>query len=143
MTEVLDLAAVFTRDTVKLQDGTTYELRNQQEFGILDDHKLRTLLNRIEEFRHADAATQTEEAAAQASQMLRELATMLVVGLEQEIEDWACVAIFRFWTERVQSAPPSDEDPPKPRTTVASSRGSKPSTAATRSTGSPKSPAGR
>lgn len=141
MTEVLDLAEVFTRDTVKMHDGTTYELRNRVEFGLVDDHRLRTLLVRIDEFN--DTKDKTEEASAQASAMLRELATMLVVDLETEIPDWACVAIFRFWTARVREQEPAD--PPKPRrpTTAASSRGSRRSTAATPKRGSSGSPAGR
>ncbi len=136
MTEVLDLGAVFDRDTVKLPDGKTVELRNQQEFGIVDDHKLRTLLKQIDETRKLGQEV-SEEDALRASQMLRDLATMLVVDLEAEIPDWACVAIFEFWVKRAQGDEPAP-DPPKPRrrTTGASSRGSKHSTAATRKPGS-------
>jgi hypothetical protein len=139
VTEVLDLGAVFDRDTVKMPDGTTYELRNQQEFGVLEDHRLRTLLEQIESF--DTSGTKSEEDAEKASKLLRDLATMLVVDLQTEIADWACVAIFRFWVDRAKgenpATPPQPAKKPAPqRTTGVSSRASKRSTAAKRKHGS-------
>jgi hypothetical protein len=143
VTEVLDLASVFERDTVKMQDGTTYELRNQQEFGVVDDHKLRALLKAVDEFKAGDLDASEQDAEA-ASKMLRDLATMLIVDLKTEIPDWACVAIFEFWVSRAQGENPADPPKkPRPRTTAASSRGSKRSTAATRKPGSKTSRRGR
>ena len=133
MTEVLDLDSVFARDTVKL-NGNEYELRNQQEFGILDDHKLRSLIDKIQQFQ---SGADTEEDAVKASALLRDLATMLVVDLSDEVPDWACVAIFEFWMQRAQGEAPAN--PPKPaarRTTASSSRNSKPRTAAVPKRGS-------
>jgi hypothetical protein len=132
VTQVLDLAAVFERDTVKMPDGTQHELRNPQELGILEEHRLRLLLKKIEEF---TAGAKSEQDAEQASKLLRELATMLVVDLEAEIPDWACVAIFQFWVKRVEGEE-KPANPRKPRTTAGSSRGSKRSTAATPKRGS-------
>jgi hypothetical protein len=148
VTEVLDLGAVFDRDTVRMPDGTTYELRNAQEFGVLDDHRLRMLLKKIEELksRAKSGGQSSEKDAEEASKLLRDLATMLVVELQTEIPDWACVAIFQFWVNRAQGETPAGDTPGPPRsrrTTVASSRGSKRSTAATRKPGSKKSPRGR
>lgn len=136
MTESLDLGALFERDTVKMKDGTTLELRNQQEFGVLDDFKLRSLIDRISTLEQT--ASVSEEDATKASELLSELAAMIVVDCPAAIEDWACVAIFRFWTKRLdEQAPALPPRKPRPRrTTAGSSRGSKPSTAATRKRGS-------
>jgi hypothetical protein len=132
MGNVLDLSAVFDRDTVKMPDGTEYELRNQQEFGILDDHHLRTLIDKITSL---NAVAESEDDAVKAAALLQELAAMLVVDLSVDVPDWASVQIFQFWVARAQGEAPAD--PPKPRrTTAASSRGSKRSTAATRKPGS-------
>ena len=137
MTEVLDLAAALDRDTVKMPDGATFELRNHQEFGIVDEHRLRTLLEKITAF-EATAADATEDEAQQASKMLRDLAAMLVIDPPEVIEDWVCAAVFAFW---MKNAPVEEEaaNPPKPagrRTTGGSSRNSKPRTAVARKRGS-------
>jgi hypothetical protein len=137
VSESLDLTNVFDRDTVKLPGGTEYEIRNPEEFSILEEHQLNNLLKRIDVARGKAQTDDTEEAAKQASELLRELATLLIVDLKEEVTDWACVAVFRFWTERI-SAAAEKANPPKPRgrTTGKSSRGSKRSTAATRKAGS-------
>lgn len=135
-TETLDLGALFKRDDVKLPGGVTVELRNQQEFGVLDDFRLRSLIDRIQAAEQA--ATQSEEDAIKASELLHELATMIVVDCPEKIDDWACVAIFRFWTKRIADTEPADpsQKPRARRTTAGSSRGSKRSTAGTRKPGS-------
>lgn len=136
MAEALDLGALFERDTVKMKDGTTLELRNQQEFGVLDDFKLRSLIDRVQLLEQT--AGQNEEDATKASELLKELAAMIVVACPPDIEDWACVAIFRFWTKRINDQAAADPSPkPRPRrTTGGSSRGSKRSTGATPKRGS-------
>jgi len=140
VTQVLDLSTLFERDTVKMPDGSSYELRNPQEFGVLDEHKMRALMKKAADL---DAVSDpTDAQAAEAAKILHDLATMLIVDLRDEIPDWACVAIFRFWIEKAGTDEPGDGSPRKPRTTAASSRGSKRSTAATRTRGS-KSRAGR
>jgi hypothetical protein len=139
--KVLDLDAAFSRDTVKV-GGKTYELRAPQEFGIVEDHKLRKLI--VAASAIDNKKTTTEADAVKASQLLRDLATMLVVDLQEEIPDWACVAIFDFW---IGNAPGDDGPPPQPAprpaakkkttsTGAKSSLRSKSSTAATRKRGS-------
>jgi hypothetical protein len=139
VTETLDLGAVFDRDSVKMPDGTEYQLRNKDEFSIVEDQKLRSLIRQIGEF--SESSADSEEDAAKASKMLHDLSTMLVIDAPEDVPDWACVEIFRFWTKRAGAeVPPAD--PPKPRrrrTTGGSSRNSKRSTAAPRKTGSSKS----
>lgn len=143
-TQVLDLDAAFERDEVKLNDKK-YLLRNQQEFSILQWHQIVSLDDQAK--RLAKTAGSSEANAKKLSSMQRDLAAMLIVDLDpqDEIPDWACAAILRFWAERVNAKADKgdDGDPPKGRrTTGSSSRGSKRSTAATRKTGSSKSQAG-
>lgn len=141
MSQVLDLSKVFERDTVKMRDGTDYELRNPQEFSVLEEHKLQTLIAKANEFDKKE--TKNTEDVEKASELLQDLATMLVVDLQTEIPDWACVAIFRFWMERATGDDPLARPNRKARrTTAASSRASKRSTAATPKRGST-SPSGR
>ena len=137
MTDVLDLTKVFARDSVKLPDGTSRELRNQQEFSILEWHKVVGLDKKARELQAA--AAESEEAAQELSALQRDLAAMLIVDLgDAELPDWACAAILAFWTDRIQAAG-EEGNPQRPRgrqTTASSSRGSKRSTAAPRKTGS-------
>lgn len=136
MAETLDLTAVLDRDTVKLPDGSTCELRNPQEFGVVAEHHLNMLLQRIDELNGAEI--KTDEDAEKASGMLRELAAMIVVGCPGEIDDWACVAIFDFWAAKIKGEGPEGNPPAgaTARTTAGSSRNSKRSTVATRKHGS-------
>jgi hypothetical protein len=152
VSEALDLSKVFDRDTVKLSDGTEYEIKNPEEFGILDDHQLNALIKRIETAREKAASEDaTEEDAKNASELLRALATLLVIDLptEAKVGDWESVAIFDFhMKKRVANATKLAEElgirlppPGKPRakkkspTTVRSSRGSRRSTAGRPKTG--------
>jgi hypothetical protein len=140
MAEVLDLTKVFDRDTVKLPDGTTCELRNQQEFSILEWHRVVQMDTQAHTLQQT--AADSEEDATKLAQIQRDLAAMLVVDLDQEIPDWACAAILAFWADR--ATPEADAVPPRSRrTTAASSPGSKRSTAATRKPGSKTSRGGR
>lgn len=136
--KTLDLAAVLNRDDVKMPNGQVYELRNQHEFGVLDDYRLRALIDQITKLNAT--ATKSEEDAEKASKLIRDLAAMIVVDAPADLDDWVCVAVFQFWVERandsVHVVPPTPS-PSKPRrTTAVSSRGSKPSTAAIRKRGS-------
>jgi hypothetical protein len=144
VSDTLDLTQVLDRDEVKLPDGTVKELRNPEEFSILQDHELSKLIDRVMEMREkAGSENATDEDAKQASDLLRELATLLVIDLgDTELEDWVCVAIFEFHmrkriaiAERLAAAQGADPQKPR-RTSAARSRGSKRSTAATRKTGS-------
>jgi hypothetical protein len=141
VTEVLDLSKIFDRSTVKI-GPKTYELRNREEFSLLQFEQLAKLLNRAAELEAA--GHESDEAIAEAASLMRDLTTLLIVDLDVEIPDLACVVIVSFWRDN-QPNLYTNETPQKPRsrTTVASSRGSKRSTAATRKPGSQKSPAGR
>lgn len=150
MAETLDLSEVFDRDTVKLPGGAVYEIKNPEEFGILGDHQLDALVKRIEAANaKASTDTATEEDARQARDLLRELATQLLIDLpaDAEVGEWACVAIFDFhMKKRLARARKLAEEagvklPPQmraknQRTSARSSRASKRSTAATRKRGS-------
>jgi hypothetical protein len=152
---VLDLSAVFTRDTVTMPDGTSFELRNRAEFSIVDDHKMQVLLHKVVEIDEAKVA-ESEEEAEKASKDLHDLAAMLVVDLPTEgVEDWVCAAIFDFWMQRRRPEEPANPPrrtpaarptrqkkktaAPKKSTTAGSSRASRHSTAAPRKRGSRKS----
>lgn len=148
MSEALDLTKVFDRDTVKFPDGTEHEIRNPEEFSILEEHRLNALLKRIEQGREkATGPDSTEADAQQASEMLRELAALLVVDLpaDAEVTDWVSAAVFDFWITKQQEraeaarlAAGGKKIPPrKPRrqTTARSQRGSKSSSAGRRKTG--------
>jgi hypothetical protein len=144
VTQLLDLSAL-ERDTIKLADGAVVELRNPDEFAIVDDYRLRTL---ITELVGVDLlAFKSEEDAAEASAKLHTLAAMLTVSLPEGSDDFACAAIFDVWVKKhlvVVDDKKGDAGPPKSRrTTAASSQGSKRSTAATRKTGSKPSRGGR
>lgn len=134
MGETLDLAKLADRDDVKLPDGTSFYLRKQIELGVVQDYELRELIKRVQELDAKDPADKTVEDAEQASRYLRELAGLIVIDGPEKLEDWQCALIFAFWIARNGS----DGNPPPQsrRTTGASSRGSKRSTAATRKRGS-------
>jgi hypothetical protein len=137
-TKILDLDAAFDRDTVKL-GGKEYEFRTQGEFSILEWHQVMRMELQAKQL--AKAAPGSADAAKKLAQKQRDFASQLIVGgLPADVPDWACSRIIEFWIERISVAD-SDGDgdaasPPKPRTTAASSRGSKRSTAATRKAGS-------
>jgi len=133
-TKVLDLSAIFTRHKVKIGDRS-YELRNRDEFSLIQFDRINKLWARAQEIE--EAGDDSDPILNEASQLMKDLATLLVVDLDQEIPDLACVAIFQFWMKN-QPKGSTTSDPPKPRdrTTAGSSRGSKRSTAATRSAGS-------
>lgn len=158
--ETLDLSTVFDRDDVKLRDGRVYEIRNPDEFGMLDDHRLDALMKRAQEARDkAVAEDATEDDAKHASDLLREIATLLIIDFpaEGEIGDWESVAIFQFHMKKrlaraeeqarelgIELPPPTPAPTPAPRkkpqdrkrsTKAKSSPASRRSTAARRTTG--------
>jgi hypothetical protein len=134
MGDNLDLGAIFDRHTVTLPDGTQITLRNPIELGILDDFELRTTIDRIQEL--SQSGTRTRDDAEEGTKLLRTMVGLVVIDVPEELEDWHCVQIFRFWMEK-QAQTPEPADPRRSRrTTGASSRGSKSSTAATRKRGS-------
>lgn len=139
---VLDLDEAFDRDTVKLR-GKEYELRKREEFSIIEWHGIVRM--DAEATKLLKTAATSAETAKKLSEKQRQLANMLVVGgLPTDTPDWACGRIIHFWADQIDVGEKADGDAPprKPRTTAASSRGSKRSTAASRKRGST-SPGGR
>jgi hypothetical protein len=143
MAESLNLIDVLDRDDVTLPNGTKLYLRQPREFGVRDDTRLRILIRKIQE-KNAETVADDEAAAEaqadEAADLLHELVRMIVVDppAGEEIPDWVCVRIFQWWLERA-GAPVGDggADPQRSRrTTGASSRGSRRSTAATPKRGS-------
>lgn len=135
MGDTLDLGAIFDRHTVKLPDGTEITLRNPIELGILDDFELRTTINHIQEL--STSGTRSREEAEEGTALLRKMVGLVVIDAPETMEDWHCVQIFRFWMEKQAETAGAPADPlQRRRTTGASSRGSKRSTAATRRSGS-------
>lgn len=130
-TRVLDLSAIFDRPTVKL-GASTYELRNRDEFSLLELDHLQRLLGRAEAMQES---ADDPEALAKASALLADLADLLVINLDQPVPDLAVLQISDFWASHFKQETPV---PPRRsrRTTAASSPGSKRSTAATRKPGS-------
>lgn len=135
---VLDLSAIFDRPTVKL-GAKAYELRNRDEFSLLELDQLMRLMGRAEGMK---GAVEDEEALGNASELLAEVAKLLIVDLDVKVPDLAMLAITEFWVGLFTEAAPGGPPPRSRRTTAASSRGSKRSTAATPKRGST-SPRGR
>lgn len=135
---ILDLSEVLGRDTVKLPNGSTVELRNPTEFGPIDEYNLRSLMQQV--VTYDPDTVRTEEQANEASQMLHDLAAMIVIDLPADVNDASCAAIFAAWFEK-HATTPDPLKPPRTRKTTASTGarsvpGSKRSTAATRKRGS-------
>jgi hypothetical protein len=137
VTQLLDLSAL-ERDTVKLADSTIVELRNPDELSVVDDYKFRKL---IVELSGLDPSTiTTEEQADEGSKKLHDAAALIAVSLPEGVDDATCAALFTAWMEKHVVAREVESPPRKGRrTSAASSRGSKRSTAATPRRGSQKS----
>jgi len=139
VTQLIDLS-VLERDTIKIGDGTIIELRNPEEFGVVDDYRLRTLITELADIDVEKISSETDAEAA--SQKLHTAAAMLAVNLPEGVDDATCAALFGVWIKKhiteVQPGPPQPNRRSR-RTTARSSRGSKPSTGGARKTGSTKS----
>lgn len=138
---LLDLSKL-ERDTVLLPDGeTAVELRNPNELGPVDEFKFRGILSALAGYDPSEV--KTEEDAQKASDDLHAFAAMIVVDCPDGLDDRSCAAIFYVWLDKHVKVPTDPQKPRKapqdrkPKSTGArSSRGSKRSTAATRSGGS-------
>ena len=137
MTQLLDLSAL-DRDTIKLANGTEVQLRNPEEFSVVDDYRLRTLITALAD---VDVLSITsEDKADEASKKLHQAAALLAVDLPDEVDDATCAALFKVWIDKhITNANPPTPNRRSRRTTAKSSPGSKRSTAARRKTGSSKS----
>lgn len=144
---VLDLSKIFDRPTVKLGDEE-YELRNRDEFTLVEHTNLEKLVQRAEELRAS--GDESDKALVEAAKIMQDLVKLVTVNLDREVPEFACLAIFTFWAEQQPGGLFETADPPNrasrraaKRTTGGSSRVSNRSTAAARKTGSTKSQAGR
>lgn len=137
---LLDLSD-FKHDTVKLADGSTVELRNPNEFGPIDEFKLRGLIETVNSY--DPEKIKTEDDAEKVSEDLHALAAMIAIdALPEDLDDGSCAAIFGAWFAKHATANPprpprTPQDKKKKKSIGASSSpGSKRSTAATPKPGS-------
>ena len=136
MAETFDLSTLFERDDVKRTDGSKMFIRHKQELSIMQRHHLDAIIKQIADL--DNKADKTEDDAESGSRLVHELADVVLVDPPADLEDWECASIFAFWLAR-STQEDGASPPPKPRTNKPkrdSSRGSRPSTAATRKRGS-------
>jgi hypothetical protein len=158
--ELLDLATVVDRDTVRIRtkknaEGKVYELLNMEElsafeFAILSDRHKRTraLVGRTDrKMTSAEKRTVTKA--------LKDILMQIVVGIEpavlRELDMAQASRIVTAWALKYQPEPDdadvddsgaAEGDSRRRSTTAGSSRSSKASTAATQRTGSSRSRGG-
>jgi hypothetical protein len=153
--ELLDLSQIAApRDTIRLPSkkdpaGHSYEIVNPNDLGILALQRFYQLQEEENRLRASAAARKSGELTPAQSRVLRKCLGDAIKILMPSLDDATLNAlptearerIIIAWTAKHYSAELGDEasaegEAPSRRTGVASSRGSKKSTAATRSTGS-------
>ena len=151
MSELLDLATVVDRDTVRIRtkknpDGKVYELLNMEELGAFE---FAILASRHEKTRGLDRTDRKMTPAEKrtVAKAVKDILTQIVIDLEPtvlaEINPVQGAKIVGAWAAKYQDDGAAEgEDSASPSTTAGSSHNSKASTAATRRTGST-SPGGR
>lgn len=148
MTELLDLTTVVKRDTIRLRSkkhpaGKQYALINPEELGAFEHAQLTNGLETMQRLGSITGRKLSAKETRELNKALGDMLKMLVIDLEPatltETEDVQRARIISAWSQKAAGAAVG-EAPPAARarrsTTARSSRGSKPSTAAARKTGS-------
>jgi hypothetical protein len=147
MTELVDVATVVERDTVRIRtkknpDGRLYTILNLSDLGPYE-HWL--ISNRNERAEKLSVTTRplTPQEKREVRKALGDILSIIVPSIEpatlNEMENITRAQIVLAWVSKVNGAGAVVGDtgnPPKPQTGAASSRASRRSTAATRMGGS-------
>lgn len=147
--ELLDLSTIVEKVTVRIRSkrhpaGKLYDLVSLDDLGVYEHQKVIQLHGQSVELLQSTKPL-TEPQARTLSKGLGELVKMLLPGIEPaviaELTNAKRSQIITAWALRNQGETPSEEGKARPkRTTAASSRRSKGSTAATRKRGSTSRP---
>lgn len=147
MTELLDLATVVDRDTVRIRtkknpDGTVYDLIERDELG---PYELQLIYNRYEKWQRLLLLSDRKLSPAEkreVSKALGDILKLLIPELESptlaEMELVQRARIVAKWSEKYQDQGAAEGEAPTspPPTTAGSSHGSRRSTGATPKRGS-------
>lgn len=106
MSNLLDISTFVERSHVTI-DGEQFELRNREELGIVDDHKLAAIHRRVTKLYEQDDLS-TEDAAGMVEQMGEFLGIVSPTIPVEKLTDSQKLAIIAAWAKQYQK---DDEEP--------------------------------